>query len=119
MSVPLDAEVSYARLSRKSPRSGPPAEACTGTLTSCFPSASASSAMNEPSNTMAVPSRTNGLLTVAPTPGRSTKMFGSKSRQSARVWPVSSTRPSPPSAVTGSPFTLNATDFTVGYCVSV
>ena len=66
-----------------------------------------------------MPVRVNGLATTAPTPGDSTKIGGSKSRQSARVWAPSSTTPSPPSASTGSPSSRNSTERTVGYRVSV
>ena len=48
------------------------------------PDESTSRAVKEPSNTLAVPASTNGLETTAPAPGDSTKMAGSKLRQSAR-----------------------------------
>ena len=114
MSVPRAADVEKAISWAKRPRPGAPREAWTGVLTIRRPDESTSRAMNAPSNTLAVPVRVNGLATTAPTPGDSTKIGGSKSRQSARVWAPSSTTPSPPSASTGSPSSRNSTERTVG-----
>ena len=84
MSVPRAADVEKAISWAKRPRPGAPREACTGVLTMRRPDESTSRAMKAPSNTLAVPVRVNGLATTAPTPGDSTKIGGSKSRQSAR-----------------------------------
>ena len=89
------------------------------TLTMRRPDESTRRAWNDPSNTMAVPESRNGLETTAPTPGVSTKMLGSNSRQSARRCGSASTMPSPPSASSGSPSIRNRTARTVGNRVSV
>ena len=59
-------------------------EACTVTRTTRRPLSSVSCAVNEPSNTLAVPLRVNGSGSTPPTPGVSTKIAGSKLRNDAR-----------------------------------